>query len=172
MEASLGLTALLLSLPANQRVASRVDLEVKAPRLLSLAGFWVKKSRYFSEFSSRWNILSHWFFHSFLVLGILGGSRIEGWSWKMQIANFLEFWGKMAWQQSSESHPHARPQRTISDEIAPYFFFPQSQWLVCALGPIFNNFDMLSNFFSEVYVFRYIFCIEHWMKPFVKYMKK
>ena len=39
METSLGLTALLLSLPANQRVASRVDLEVKAPRLLSLAGF-------------------------------------------------------------------------------------------------------------------------------------
>ena len=69
------------------------------------------------------------------------------------------------------TYPHARPQRTISDEIAPYFFFPQSQWLVCALGPISNNFEMLSISFSEVYVFRYIFCLEHWMKPFVKYMK-
>ena len=172
MEASLGLTALLLSLPANQRVASRVDLEVKAPRLPCLAGFWVKKSRYFSEFHPdeiSWVIgfsIHSWFWAFWGEVELRGGHE------KCRLQISWNFEGK--WRDSSKVS-HISPRATPTNHLwrnCTIFLFPQSQWLVCALGPISNNFEMLSDFFSEVYVFRYIFCLEHWMKPFVKYMKK
>ena len=123
--------ALTSYLPANQRVAS----QARGPwsqSSVDLPPFWLRNSklRCFSEYhhSSATQPMIHMV--SPFILGF-GGKLMHILSFK----SFPGICGKVAWYYPTcVSHP--RPQ--VSDEIAPYFFCSQSQWLVYGLRHIFQ----------------------------------
>ena len=114
----------------NASRRKRVDLEVKAPLTCRLFDSEIQNcddspNIIIHQQRNQWFI---WFPHSFLVLG---GELMQNLSFK----SFPGICEKVAWYYPTcVSHP--RPQ--VSDEIAPYFFCSQSQWLVYGLRHIFQ----------------------------------